>query len=243
MIRVGYVYITTNLVNKKRYIGKHESGKFDDRYLGSGVVLKKAISKYGRHNFKTEILKWCSSIEELNESERGFIKKFNAQSSCEFYNVSEGGDWGDVSRGMTPEQRKAWGDKIRQHHLGTHQSEETKKKISESRKGIVFSDATILKMRANNAGESNPMFGRTHSLDTLEKMSKNSATAKEVELIIGRETLLFPSLKKCSDYIFLNYGLGHGTVKTIASSQSPYQPKRTKFKPLEGIEIRYVKRD
>ena len=39
---VYYIYITTNLINGKRYIGKHH-GELNDDYLGSGTLLKKAI--------------------------------------------------------------------------------------------------------------------------------------------------------------------------------------------------------
>ena len=45
----GFVYITTNHVNGKQYIGQRKydkQGKWKE-YLGSGVVLSKAIKKYG----------------------------------------------------------------------------------------------------------------------------------------------------------------------------------------------------
>lgn len=46
-----YVYLTTNLVNNKKYIGQHY-GEVTDSYIGSGSILKKAIEKYGKNNFK-----------------------------------------------------------------------------------------------------------------------------------------------------------------------------------------------
>lgn len=50
------VYLTTNLVNNKIYIGVHSTYDLNDDYLGSGFALKKAINKYGKEKFKREIL-------------------------------------------------------------------------------------------------------------------------------------------------------------------------------------------
>ena len=44
------IYKTTNLVNKKIYIG--QDSKNNPEYLGSGAIVKKAIKKYGKENFK-----------------------------------------------------------------------------------------------------------------------------------------------------------------------------------------------
>jgi hypothetical protein len=54
------VYKTTNLVNGKFYIGVHKQDFFlpiiFDGYLGSGLMLKRAIKKYGEENFIRETL-------------------------------------------------------------------------------------------------------------------------------------------------------------------------------------------
>ena len=36
----GYIYETVNLIDGKKYIGKHKSSKFDSKYLGSGTYIK-----------------------------------------------------------------------------------------------------------------------------------------------------------------------------------------------------------
>jgi hypothetical protein len=64
----AFVYITTNLINGKKYLGKH-NGKHEG-YLGSGTILKTAIKKYGKENFKREIIKECSSDKEAYELEK-----------------------------------------------------------------------------------------------------------------------------------------------------------------------------
>ncbi len=40
----GYIYETINLINGKKYIGKHKSSKFDNTYFGSGIALKRVKS-------------------------------------------------------------------------------------------------------------------------------------------------------------------------------------------------------
>lgn len=90
----GYVYITTNLINNKQYIGKHKSKSFTENYKGSGKLLWKAINKYGVENFKVELMEECFSAEELNSREIYWINYYNAVNSEKFYNLKNGGDGG-----------------------------------------------------------------------------------------------------------------------------------------------------
>lgn len=50
------IYKTTNLINGKIYVGMHSTDNLNDGYLGSGWILKQAIKKYGKENFKREVL-------------------------------------------------------------------------------------------------------------------------------------------------------------------------------------------
>ena len=68
-----YIYLTTNLINGMKYIGQHY-GKLDDSYIGSGNDFKKAVSEFGKENFKKEILEICDSYTTLNEAEKKWIK-------------------------------------------------------------------------------------------------------------------------------------------------------------------------
>jgi hypothetical protein len=56
---MGVIYKTTNLINKKIYIGKRIFTKdkfFRNKYYGSGKLLKEAINKYGLGSFNREVL-------------------------------------------------------------------------------------------------------------------------------------------------------------------------------------------
>lgn len=91
---VYYIYITTNLINGKQYIGQHK-GKLNDSYFGSGKNIMKALEKYGKNNFKKEILKICKSRTEADKWEQYYINYYNAVEDDNFYNLQEGGTGGD----------------------------------------------------------------------------------------------------------------------------------------------------
>ena len=87
----GYIYKTTNLINKKIYIGQKKSKIFlENKYLGSGLYLKRAVKKYGKENFKVELIAWASNREELNNLEKYYILKYNSLNSNIGYNIANG---------------------------------------------------------------------------------------------------------------------------------------------------------
>ena len=84
----GIVYCTINLINGKIYIGKY---RYDDiEYLGSGLLLRRAIQKYGKVNFKRSILCVCYNKEELNLAEKYLIKEYNSRNNLIGYNITKG---------------------------------------------------------------------------------------------------------------------------------------------------------
>ena len=102
----GFIYITTNHVNGRQYIGQKKydkSGKWK-KYLGSGIALKNAIAKYGLESFSKEIIEECDSKELLDERERYWINYYNATKSDHFYNIAKGGDGGNVVAGYTEKE-------------------------------------------------------------------------------------------------------------------------------------------
>jgi len=96
----GYIYETTNLINGKKYIGQHR-GEFDLTYIGSGILIYKALKKYGKENFTVKILKIAKNKKELSYLEKNFIEINNAVKSKHYYNIHEGGIGGDTFSGKT----------------------------------------------------------------------------------------------------------------------------------------------
>ncbi|WP_335871264.1 GIY-YIG nuclease family protein [Bacillus sp. 2205SS5-2] len=88
--KFGFIYLTTNLLNGMKYVGKHSRN--DDTYLGSGVRLKEAIEEQGEENFEREIIAYAYSAVQLNELEKMYIDTFHAVDDPSFYNLAPGGD-------------------------------------------------------------------------------------------------------------------------------------------------------
>ena len=90
MSKFIFVYKITNLINGKFYYGKHATNNLNDRYLGSGVLIKKAIKKYGKENFQLKILRFFDSEKDAFNFERVLVNS-NTVNDDKCYNLVEGG--------------------------------------------------------------------------------------------------------------------------------------------------------
>jgi len=224
------VYLVTNLINGKKYIGIDSID--NPNYFGSGKYIKIAIKKYGRTNFKKEILETCKTREILLSREKYWIEKMDAVNRRDFYNVHEGGQGGDIREYLTIEEINQWKKNISDNRTGktkglplseknkvgiskglnkyyenggiaplqgkTH-SDETKKKISESNKGKIFTEEHKIKLKEaaetrdirgkNNpmskidfSGNKNPMYGKSVYNIWVEKYGVKIADMKKEEM-------------------------------------------------------------
>src|SRR3972149_8510532 len=85
------IYKTTNLINSKIYIG--QTIRNNPNYIGGGIYLKSAIKKYGKENFKCEII--VDNINNrflLDELEKHYIRLYNSTNKNIGYNLEEGGN-------------------------------------------------------------------------------------------------------------------------------------------------------
>lgn len=180
----GYIYLTQNLTNNRKYIGQRKWNTFEniseDKYLGSGIILKQAIQKYGEGNFKKQILCICDTKEELCSMEKKYIQETNAINSDDYYNIHEGGNGGNTRAGYTTEEMEAFKLKMKTVRKNYTHSVETRKKISEA--GLKRPNHMKLpkyrKMFSEKfKGENNPMFGRKLSDEQIQKL-KDSHNGK-----------------------------------------------------------------
>jgi hypothetical protein len=104
MKKYNIVYKITNLINNKLYIGIHSTDNLNDRYFGSGRALKNAIKKYGRKNFKKEILFNFKTRDEALKKEAELVTK-EVVENRDFYNLISGGK-GNVY--ISEETRQLW---------------------------------------------------------------------------------------------------------------------------------------
>lgn len=145
----NYIYLITNILDGKIYIGKHSTDNLDDGYMGSGVALHRAYNKYGIEHFTKKILAYADTLEKLNWFERYYIKKYNAKSS-KGYNLTNGGDG----------------------KVGCFITEETKKKLSESHKGKKFPNRKPMS-EEQKCKISKARIGKKHSEETKRKISES----------------------------------------------------------------------
>lgn len=148
----GYIYETTCIPTGKKYIGMHKWSKdtIDSNYFGSGIHISRAIKKYGKNNFSCKIIEWCNSREELLEREKYYISVNEAPINEKYYNIEDGGQGGHNEYYVQPVTEI----QLKALEYGRHlpSSENHKKQLSERRKGIIVSNETKEKLRANQLG-------------------------------------------------------------------------------------------
>ena len=111
-----YVYKITNTINNKIYIGVHQSDSLDDTYMGSGIHLKRAQSKYGMENFKKEILFIYDNKEDMFSKEKELVNKSFVQDDST-YNLKVGGDGGWDYINSSPEIKSIAGKNRQAAHM------------------------------------------------------------------------------------------------------------------------------
>jgi len=140
------VYKATNKVNGKSYVGQtsYPLNMRIHRHIQSRRgIFSNALRKYGPDSFEFETVAWCDTKYKLEFLERFYIKFFDSKVP-NGYNLTDGGD------GLP----------------GWNHSEETRKKLSESKMGE----------RNPNFNKPSPRRGKKHR---EESKAKDSESKKE----------------------------------------------------------------
>lgn len=154
------VYIHTNIINFKRYVGTTSKVPVHKRWcIASSAGYRKNkrfqadIDKYGWHNFEHEIVASGLNEEEASNMERILIKELNTTDPEYGYNTEHGG----LRKNEAARRKKISKSVSGENHpaYGTHLSEERRKRIGDAMRG--------------NKGY---WYGKKLPQETTDKMSK-----------------------------------------------------------------------
>ena len=159
------IYKITNNLNNKIYIGVHGTINPNDNYMGSGLHIKRAITKYGKENFKKEILFEFDNKKDvyLMESEIVNVEFVKRQDT---YNISIGGKGGNklpIGYKHTKESLL----KMSKSQTGRIHLDETKKKMSIAHIRKTLTKEHIKNISLNHVGN----LGKKFTNETKNKMS------------------------------------------------------------------------
>ena len=151
------IYKATNLINGKIYIGQtvrplqERIGEHSRKEI---TVFSKAVKKYGKDNFKFEVIDTAETIEELNEKEKRWISFYNCIVP-NGYNQCDGGDntcgfhHREESKQRMSAAHKGIYDGASNPFFGKHHTEAQREKWGKTRKGLAhLTDEQVKNLRA-----------------------------------------------------------------------------------------------
>jgi len=164
--------------NGKLYIGitsKTARQRFKEHCNNTKYPVNHAIKKYGKENVKLTVLATVDNWELLYLAEQEAIEKFNTKSP-NGYNLTDGGI-GVLGRKHSEESKK----KMSESSKGIYPSPETRAKLSAIQKKRIFTDEH--RMKISKAKKGKPIHqntidaviwaqtGRKHSIEHREKIA------------------------------------------------------------------------
>ena len=197
-VRMGIIYLITNLINGKKYVGQTRQKLRDRMYQHRSSKktsgIDGAIQKYGWEKFTVEVIEECP-VENLNEREKYWIEFYDCKAP-KGYNLTDGGD-GILNCSQSTRAKLSKASKGRplsqsarenlaiinsgegNPFYGKHHTEKTKATISEKLTGRKLPKSTCDKMAESRTGEKNPFYGKSHTQATRDKISASLKARNE----------------------------------------------------------------
>ena len=172
-----YIYKTTNIINQKYYIGMHSTSNLEDGYIGSGKRLWYSINKYGKENFKCEILEFFPDKISLKEKEIELVNEDTLKNKMCMNLVYGGGGWPNNGTAIG-------GDKFKgaQKYWEIPENKEQQRKQMSERSKKLWEDENYRRKIINLK----PMLGKKHKEETIEKMKGHTSQVDEKNSQYGK---------------------------------------------------------
>jgi group I intron endonuclease len=171
---IAHLYKVTNNVTGSYYVGKH-NGFEQNGYWGSGFAIKGNIAKYGKENFKYEILCY-GTPEYILELESRYVTLDLIESDTKCLNLSAGGLGG---KKITEETKKKLGllnSGKNNPMYGKNHTEKTKQKIVDALTGKLVKVETrniLSKITSEKLWVNNGVINKRIKKQQLEKYIGN----------------------------------------------------------------------
>ena len=201
-----YIYKTTNLVNGKYYIGMHSTDNLNDGYVGSGKRLWYSINKYGKKNFKFDIIEFLPDRSSLKEREKELVNEdLLKDSMC--LNIKTGGYGGWYKFHNDAFKQKLKNDpKLKEKYIQIGKNiskivdERGTRSLNNGWSGKKHKDSTIEKMKKikKQKGNKNSQFGTCWITNGIENKKIKQSDAIPENWYKGRKTKLIGELNGSS---------------------------------------------
>lgn len=205
---MGYIYKITNKINNKVYIGQTTLKRASDRFtrhkyqathleLDKGVsYIHRAMADSGIDNFEFTVIEEIGN-DKLNEREKYWIQQYNSLAP-NGYNLTSGGQGTpNFSRIPSQEEKERRSesckhfyeehpekiDEIRERTQKLWEDPDYRKRVTESNKKFYSENPDMFR------GENNPMYGKHHTKEALEKIHAYTDTLKHPIVQLDKDTL------------------------------------------------------
>jgi len=143
----------------------HSTDNLEDGYIGSGTRLWHSINYHGKENHSIEILEYLDDRKSLKYREKELIKEETLKDPM-CMNLALGGEGGIRNKKHAKKFHKAGGRKVLQMMSKIHHNK--------LKSDVGYREKYCKSVSESLKGEKNPMFGKSHSIETKKKMSKSS---------------------------------------------------------------------